>query len=442
MSCCYISVLQVFSQPPNQESGIAATLLSLNRPLGTGGQRKAIKKMKKLILIGALCLMALTMNAQRCAVLDFKAGTGVSVADIDGISEIFGTYFRPAGYTMVERTQINKVITEQRFQQSSLTQEQMVRVGQILNVSKIVLGVITVWGGGYNVDVRIVDVQSGIDVAAEGATFTGDYRTAMKNLAQKLAGKIAITPGKTVQPTPAPAPRTRSSVEVLYGYLKIFPNELGVFQSEPTSVIRQINAQAQHGYNNWRIPTEEELSLMRANNYLGNGEYMSRESRHGIVLLVSDGKDYVTLQAEEMEQERQRQRAQQEAAEQERQRKAALKAQGLVDLGLPSGTLWKEKNESGFYDYESAVRAFGNKLPTKEQFEELKNLCQWIWIGSGYKVTGPSGESIVLPDESYYGYWSSGSDSSSAWRLDFSEDGVNMYDGIRSIPRSVRLVQD
>ena len=402
--------------------------------------------MKKLILIGVLCLMALTMNAQRCAVLDFKAGTGVSVADIDGISEIFGTYFRPAGYTMVERTQINKVITEQRFQQSSLTQEQMVRVGQILNVSKIVLGVITVWGGGYNVDVRVVDVQSGIDVAAEGATFTGDYRTAMKNLAQKLAGKIAIAPGTTVQPTPAPSPRTRSSVEVLYGYLKIFPNELGVFQAEPTSVISQINAQAQHGYNNWRIPTEEELSLMRANNYLGNGEYMSRESRHGIVLLVSDGKDYSTLQAEE----RERQRELERQKEQERQRKAALKAQGWIDLGLPSGTLWKDWNEEGYYSYDEAVSKFGDILPTKEQLEELKNSCRWIWIGSGYKVTGPSGESIVLPAESYYdsyeshygSYWSSTPASGYAWSLEFSKNSVRMYGGIRSSRDSVRLVQD
>lgn len=414
--------------------------------------------MKKLILIGMICLMVVTMKAQRCAVLDFKAGTGVSVSDIDGISEIFSTYFRPAGYTMVERTQINKVITEQRFQQSSLTQEQMVKVGQILNVSKIVLGVITVWGGGYNVDVRVVDVQSGIDVAAEGATFTGDYRTAMKTLAQKLAGKIAITPGKPVQSTPAPAPRARSSVEVLYGYLKIFPNELGVFQAEPTSVIRQINAQAQHGYNNWRIPTNEELSLMRANNYLGAGEYMSRENRHGIVLLVSDGKDYRTIQAEEQAAEQARKKeAEQARITAEQERKAALKAQGWVDLGLPSGTLWKDRNEEGgFYTYYEAVGRFGNKLPTYEQFHELENSCRWTWTGSGYKVMGPNGQSITLPVTGFRtcnggvhdvgangDYWSStptGSDG--AWGLRFGSGAVVMGDFNRCNGCHVRLIQN
>lgn len=409
-------------------------------------------------------LMALSMQAQRCAVLEFKAGTGVSIADVDGISEIFSTYFRPSGYTMVERTQINKVITEQGFQRSSLTQDQMVRVGQILNVSKIVLGVITVWGGGYNVDVRVVDVQTGIDVAAEGATFSGDYRTTMKNLAQKLAGKIAITPGSTVRSTPTPAPRTRSSVEVLYGYLKIFPNELGVFQSEPTSVIAQINAQAQHGYNNWRIPTEEELSLMRANNYLGNGEYMSRESRHGIVLLVSDGKDNKTLQTEEQERIKAEEQARIRAEEQarikaEQDRKAALKAKGLVDLGLPSGTLWKEENEDGLYSFDQAVSKYGNSLPSYKQLLELYENCQNSWTGYGYKLIGPNGESIFFPAKGIircHGdieglgekglYWSRtpGDYSDRAWEFDFNNSGnYGLTNGCPKCFRgSVRLVEN
>ena len=78
-------------------------------------------------------VMMFAMQAQRCAVLEFKAGVGVSQSDVDGISAIFITYFRPAGYTMVERTQIDKVIEEQGFQRSHMTQSQMVRVGQILN---------------------------------------------------------------------------------------------------------------------------------------------------------------------------------------------------------------------------------------------------------------------------------------------------------------------
>ncbi|MCQ2318846.1 MAG: hypothetical protein MJZ90_08025 [Bacteroidales bacterium] len=75
---------------------------------------------------------------------------------------------------------------------------------------------------------------------------------------------------------------------------------------------------------------------------------------------------------------------------------------GYVDLGLHSGTLWKDKNEEGgFYIYDQAMSKFGNELPTKEQFEELKSSCKWAWTGSGYKVTGPSGASIYLPAEGW-----------------------------------------
>lgn len=47
-------------------------------------------------------------------------------------------------------------------------------------------------------------------------------------------------------------------------------------------------------------------------------------------------------------------------------------AQGYTDLGLPSGTIWKNFNATGFYTYDEAVSQFGNRLPTKEQWEELK----------------------------------------------------------------------
>ena len=67
-----------------------------------------------------------------------------------------------------------------------------------------------------------------------------------------------------------------------------------------------------------------------------------------------------------------------------------------IDLGLPSGTLWVDTNEEGYYTFDDAVEKYGNCLPTKEQLEELKTQCQWEWTGAGYKVTGPNGNSIVL----------------------------------------------
>ena len=137
-----------------------------------------------------------------------------------------------------------------------------------------------------------------------------------------------------------------------------------------------------------------------------------------------------------------------------------------VDLGLPSGTKWKASNEIKaadaqyvFFTYDEAVSRFGNRLPTKEQYEELKAVCQWMWNGSGYRVTGPNGNYIVLPASGYrdcsgngyrvvyvgsYGYyWSSTPDGSDdAWDLYFSSSSVCMYNDSRCVGGSVRLVQD
>ena len=45
------------------------------------------------------------------------------------------------------------------------------------------------------------------------------------------------------------------------------------------------------------------------------------------------------------------------------------------------------------------------RMPTEEEFDELKNNCTWIWITqndvSGYKVTAPNGNSIFLPVAGY-----------------------------------------
>ncbi len=129
---------------------------------------------------------------------------------------------------------------------------------------------------------------------------------------------------------------------------------------------------------------------------------------------------------------------------------------GFVDLGLPSGTLWAEENEIGYYNYDTAVQKFGDKLPTKEQWEELNNMCQWTWTGNGYKVVGPSGTDIVLPaagynyccgGESYVGsrgyYWANTPyNQVDAWRLSFNSSEAYMDYVDRSSERSVRLIHN
>lgn len=121
---------------------------------------------------------------------------------------------------------------------------------------------------------------------------------------------------------------------------------------------------------------------------------------------------------------------------------------GYVDLGLPSGLKWatcnvgasspeeygdyyargevNTKNEytedncstdrkyinkiSGDPRYDVARKKWGDswRMPTKEEFQELKDYCTWEWTTqsghNGYKVIGPNGNSIFLPAAGYRCY--------------------------------------
>ena len=124
-------------------------------------------------------------------------------------------------------------------------------------------------------------------------------------------------------------------------------------------------------------------------------------------------------------------------------------ANEYIDLGLPSGTLWKSVNEDGYYTFDEAVEKFNSQLPSKEQWEELNDKCTWEWKGAGYEVTGPNGKSIFLPAAGFryntnkYGfvrmngyYWASMYVS-----MYFYDKFHGIHYGGRSYGLSVRLVK-
>lgn len=134
-----------------------------------------------------------------------------------------------------------------------------------------------------------------------------------------------------------------------------------------------------------------------------------------------------------------------------------------IDLGLPSGTLWRCCNEGastpeaygGYYTFGKVSSA-----PTLDQVKELVNRCSYQWTTQngvkGGKFTGPNGGSVFLPaaGNRWYGellnvgngfYWSSTPyDEYNACFLDFYSDNVYWSYGYGSLPRveqSVRPVR-
>ena len=124
----------------------------------------------------------------------------------------------------------------------------------------------------------------------------------------------------------------------------------------------------------------------------------------------------------------------------------------FIDLGLRSGTLWKKTNETGFFSYKEALKKYKDKIPTKEQWEELMSDCELQRDKFGYRIIGPNGNFIFLQANGYryangmihgagekFYYWSSTRDGSShAWGL-YGRGGI--YSFVLEGGLSVRLVK-
>ena len=263
-------------------------------------------------------MLVLTSSAfaQRIAVLNFNARSGVTQVEVDGLSSIFNTYFAPKGAEIVERTSVDKILQEQKFQNSRFTNTDMVALGEMLNVSLIVVGDVNVVMEQYNIDVRVVNVQTGTIVAKDGASCSkgGSYRDMMRELGERLSksleleiekfqitsdknsngnnndnnGKATVLPkNMTTKITEDNSKRERKDVVVLEGFLKLYPEDLGEFSKEPSWLIKQINQQERYGYSSWRLPNQEELDLIRSNGYLSGNKYMTKEDPSGVLMLVT-----------------------------------------------------------------------------------------------------------------------------------------------------------
>ncbi len=152
------------------------------------------KKLRKVLWLIAMLVLTSSAFAQRIAVLNFNAGTGITQDEVDGLSAIFNTYFEPKGAEIIERTRVDRLVQEQKFQNSKFTNSEMVAMGEQLNASLIVVGDVNVIMEQYNVDIRVVNVQTGTIVAKDGISFDRNtsYRGAMQQLGERLAKKMEL----------------------------------------------------------------------------------------------------------------------------------------------------------------------------------------------------------------------------------------------------------
>ena len=107
-------------------------------------------------------------------------------------------------YQVVERTNMDKILKEQKFQHSGCTDaECAVEIGQLLNSDYIVTGSVNKFGDTYALDARLIDVGLGKGIISAEFSMTGKIdallTTGITSIAKQLCGMQAAT---TLRQTP------------------------------------------------------------------------------------------------------------------------------------------------------------------------------------------------------------------------------------------------
>jgi TolB-like protein len=149
--------------------------------------------MKPLFLLLILLTSFTYADKVNIAVLELT-GNGVNENDLAGLSNRLRTeLFKTGEFTVVERSQMDLILKEQGFQQSGCTSSECaVDIGQMLNVKQMVAGSIDKVGNAFIVDVRLIDVETGVIYKAAtedciDCTIEEILVTSIRNVSLKLA---------------------------------------------------------------------------------------------------------------------------------------------------------------------------------------------------------------------------------------------------------------
>lgn len=142
-----------------------------------------------LMVVGVfviLCGNAYATDKMRIAILPFEIGaSGVPPDAAVGLADMMVTALvKTKMYEIVEREQLQKILSEQKFRMSGLVDPSTaVQIGKMLGIKKIFIGKITQMGitetdaifikvatAKVSIDVRIIDVETGVIEIAETAT--------------------------------------------------------------------------------------------------------------------------------------------------------------------------------------------------------------------------------------------------------------------------------
>ncbi len=159
-----------------------------------------ISKIITYYFILLICFITLSplhaSDKTRVAVVNLVAKSGISEATAATVTDLLtGELVGLKKFDVVDRANLNKVLKEQALQQSGCTEQACaVKLGNILNVQKLIVGSISKLGDNIVISVNFVDVEkSRIDLSEKiSATNENDLLPKVQQLAQKIDSSIPL----------------------------------------------------------------------------------------------------------------------------------------------------------------------------------------------------------------------------------------------------------
>ena len=187
-------------------------------------------------------------------------------------------------------------------------------------------------------------------------------------------------------------------VVTLFDFLHVYPYDIGTFPARPTTVITAINRNEAYGFNNWRLPTREEMAVIVAHQHIVPGlsatDYITSDGlSSGNVRLVTTGRPI----------------AERRGLAEERVRR--LEAMGAVVI---NGVGWARFNVASYGTFVSSETQYGGfftssrsrnacphgwRLPTRTEFDNLLSQPN-TWTtrnGVNGRIFGTAPNQIFLP---------------------------------------------
>jgi hypothetical protein len=171
--------------------------------------------MKKSIITLAIAIFSITAMAQdrKVAVFD-PAGRVVDEIKTIVREEISSVIVNADGYSVLERELIDKVLKENRFQESGLVEDsQISEMGRRMGATLVLVSSVAQIGNNYYISCKLIDVETA-RIEKQRTAQTQRGTSELMEVIQKITGDMfAVTAKQPEKPVQEPIKQSRPTVE-------------------------------------------------------------------------------------------------------------------------------------------------------------------------------------------------------------------------------------